>query len=102
MLIKRLQDHIDGKVEMSQTQTMAAKTLLDRTLPALSAIEYTQAEEIPEENQLLDRIFSILTSHPDLARAMVGRLQQALGSPIQAIAAPLPAAEQPTGDQEAA
>lgn len=39
MLIKRLSDHIVGKVEMSATQVNAAKILLGKALPDLSAVE---------------------------------------------------------------
>lgn len=37
-LIKRLQDHVDGKVEMSKTQVTAANILLSKSLPSLQAI----------------------------------------------------------------
>lgn len=101
-LSKILLDHATGKKLVDKSQIDAASILLRKVLPDLSAIEYTQQEELPEENQLLDRIFSILTAHPDLARSMVGRLQQALGQPLAPVAAPLPAAEQPVDGQEAA
>lgn len=40
-LINRLTDHALGKNEMTATQVQAARILLDRTLPALSQVEYT-------------------------------------------------------------
>jgi hypothetical protein len=35
-LVKRLQDHVHGKVELSATQVRAAEVLLARTLPTLT------------------------------------------------------------------
>lgn len=40
-LINRLQNHVDGKVEMGQTQVRAAEVLLRKCLPDLSAIDAT-------------------------------------------------------------
>lgn len=40
MIINRLQDHIEGKVELSSTQVSAALGLLKKTAPDLSAVEY--------------------------------------------------------------
>lgn len=39
MILNRLQDHIDGKVELSATQVTAATVLLRKTMPDLSATE---------------------------------------------------------------
>jgi len=41
MLIKRLQDHVLDKEEMTQTQLRAAEILLGKTLPNLKATEHT-------------------------------------------------------------
>ena len=38
-LVNRLQDHADGKNEMSPTQVRAAEILLKKAMPDLSAIE---------------------------------------------------------------
>lgn len=38
-LINRLQDHVDGTVEMSATQLRAAEILLKKSLPDLTATE---------------------------------------------------------------
>ena len=40
-LINRLTDHIDGKVELSNTQIRGIEILLNRTLPVLSSVEHT-------------------------------------------------------------
>ena len=37
MIVKRLEDHIDGKVDMSSSQVRAAEVLLNRTLPVLQS-----------------------------------------------------------------
>lgn len=38
-LVNRLQDHIDGKAEMSQTQLRAAEILLKKSVPDLRSVE---------------------------------------------------------------
>lgn len=40
-LINRLQDHIDGKVDLSATQIKGIEILIRKTLPDLKAIEGT-------------------------------------------------------------
>jgi hypothetical protein len=45
MLLNRLQDHVDGKVEMSQTQLRAAEVLLRKAMPDLKATDITTAGE---------------------------------------------------------
>lgn len=40
-LINRLQDHVDGKVDLSPTQVNAARILLDRSVPILARTEMT-------------------------------------------------------------
>jgi hypothetical protein len=40
-LINRLSDHVDGKIELSQTQVRAAEILLKKSIPDLSAVEMT-------------------------------------------------------------
>jgi hypothetical protein len=41
MLINRLSDHANGKVEMSATQVRAAEILLRKAVPDLSAVEHS-------------------------------------------------------------
>lgn len=40
MLINRLQDHVNGVIELSSTQVSAALGLLKKTAPDLSAVEH--------------------------------------------------------------
>lgn len=40
-LINRLQSHVNGEAELSATQIRAAEILLKKTLPDLSAVEWT-------------------------------------------------------------
>lgn len=40
MIINRLQDHVNGKVELTATQVTAALGLLKKTAPDLSAVEH--------------------------------------------------------------
>ncbi len=39
-LINRLQNHVLGEIELSQTQIQAAKILLDKSVPNLQSIEH--------------------------------------------------------------
>ncbi len=39
-LIHRLQQHVNGEVEMSATQVAAANSLLDRSVPKLQQIQH--------------------------------------------------------------
>lgn len=41
MLINRLSDHVEGKVELSSTQVTAALGLLKKTAPDLTAVEHS-------------------------------------------------------------
>ena len=43
--IKALQNHRDGKVNLSTSQLRACEILLDRAMPKLSAVEQTMIEE---------------------------------------------------------
>jgi hypothetical protein len=47
MLVDRLEKHILGEVEMSQTQMRAVEILLKKTLPDLSSVEMSGNEESP-------------------------------------------------------
>lgn len=40
VIVDRLQKHINGEIEMSQTQIAAANALLDRSIPKLSQIQH--------------------------------------------------------------
>lgn len=48
-LINRLQNHIDGEVELSQTQISAVNILLKKSLPDLQAITLAGEEDRPLE-----------------------------------------------------
>ena len=49
-IIHRLQQHIDGEVEMSATQIAAANALLDRSVPKLQLIQHVGDEDQPIEH----------------------------------------------------
>lgn len=60
-LINRLQDHIDGKCEMSQTQITAIRILLGKSIPDLQAVEHTgeiqhnHIARLPSPSQEIDQ-----------------------------------------------
>lgn len=41
MLLNRLQDHVEGKLDMTPTQIQAAKIVLAKTIPDLKAVEHS-------------------------------------------------------------
>ena len=43
-LVKRLQNHANGNIEMTQTQVQACKILLQKTLPDLKSTALTDSE----------------------------------------------------------
>jgi len=47
MIMKRLEDHIVGKVELSATQIQAARILLAKTTPDLQAVAHTGSDGGP-------------------------------------------------------
>lgn len=53
-LINRLQSHVFGKVEMSQTQVTAAMGLLKKTLPDLSATTIDANVHMTQEDALAE------------------------------------------------
>lgn len=52
MLVKRLQSHILGEVELSTSQVRAIEILLKKTLPDLSAIHSTDEKQKTLEDWL--------------------------------------------------
>ena len=40
VILRRLMDHVEGKIEMSSTQLKAAEILLRKVLPDLTSVEY--------------------------------------------------------------
>ncbi len=51
-LVNRLQDHAEGKVEMTSSQLKAAEVLLKKTLPDLSAMTVSGDEDRPLINEI--------------------------------------------------
>ena len=55
MIIGRLQKHIKGEIELSNTQLAAAKMLLDRVLPVLQFEKKTVEETRTIEGEVVHR-----------------------------------------------
>jgi hypothetical protein len=45
-IVNRLQDHVQGKVELSPTQIQAARILLDKCVPNLASIDQNVTGEV--------------------------------------------------------
>lgn len=71
-IVKRLEDHILGKVEMAASQVTAAIALLRKVVPDLSTTQVTgpnggpvQFQEITDELEIARRLSYILTAADD-------------------------------------
>jgi hypothetical protein len=70
MLVRRLKNHVLGKVEMSPTQLKAAEILLKKALPDLSAVEHSGSIEQPmTRDAIIERLTQLhaaaVASHVD-------------------------------------
>lgn len=69
-IINRLQDHMHGRCELAPTQVAAAKILLDRVVPVLSAVEQTRVDVLPPETELIATIQRLIAANPALIAAL--------------------------------
>lgn len=53
-IVRRLQSHISGRLELSPTQVRACEILLRKTLPDQSAIAHTGTLELTKPEELSD------------------------------------------------
>ena len=79
MLVNRLQNHAEGKVDMSATQVKAAGLLLSKVMPDLSAADITH--NAPEQT-LQEKFLALVNQvgekqaraiYPDLADKYLGK-----------------------------
>lgn len=62
MLVRRLKNHVLGKIDMSPTQLKAAEILLKKALPDLSAIEHSGEVAQPlTRDSILERLAALHT-----------------------------------------
>ena len=78
MLVNRLQDHVEGKADMTSTQVKAASVLLSKVMPDLSAADITTHEP---ESTMQEKFQALVhqigekqarTIYPDLAIRYLG------------------------------
>lgn len=74
MLVSRLEAASEGRVDMSATQVAAAKILLDKAVPSLSAVEQTTIDPSASlgESDIRDQLRTLLASHPDVVAELLG------------------------------
>lgn len=63
-IVRRLTEHVEGRVDMSPTQVQAARTLLGKVLPDLQTAELIHHEEPRTEAEILARLQSLLKALP--------------------------------------
>ncbi len=71
MIVKRLEDHILGKVEMTSSQVSAASILIKKTLPDLQSVQVEK--QTPNnwfENMTVEEIKAELDEIRDLAETL--------------------------------
>ena len=61
-IINRLMSAFNGEVELTSTQVNIAKTLLDKTLPDLKAMEISEAETV---DSVINRVERIIVNSAD-------------------------------------
>ena len=81
LILKRLENHVIGKLELSATQIQAAHILLRKTIPDLSSIEQVtiNPDNTLTEQEIKDRIAALVSNNP----ALLEQLKQADSTPEQ-------------------
>lgn len=74
MLVSRLEAASEGRVDMTPTQVAAAKILIDKCLPSLSAVEQTTIDPSSAlgEGDIRDQLRALLSAHPDIVQELLG------------------------------
>ena len=70
MILKKLQDHLAGKIDLTSTQVETAKLLLSKTMPALQSIEQTNTEQEINPDQVQSQLQAML-SNPSILSAIL-------------------------------
>jgi len=71
MIVKRLEDHILGKVEMTSSQVSAASILIKKTLPDLQSVQVEkQTPNNSIENMTVEELNADLEEIRDLAETL--------------------------------
>ena len=71
MIVKRLEDHILGKVEMTSSQVSAASILIKKTLPDLQSVQVEkQTPNNSIENMTVEELNAELEEIRDLAETL--------------------------------
>ena len=71
LLANRLEQHVNGAVELSPTQVQAAKILIDKGKPSLQAVEQTTHEEPASEGQIMASLAHLISQNPALLRPLI-------------------------------
>jgi hypothetical protein len=93
VLIKRLSDCANGKIEMNSNQIAAAKALIDKAVPTLSAVETTQLEAaaVSTEAEILEQLTALIRANPSLMSEIQGQVARQANGEAVATAKPLEA-----------
>ena len=71
MIVKRLEDHILGKVEMTSSQVSAASILIKKTLPDLQSVQVEKQTPYNSiENKTVEELNAELEEIRDLAETL--------------------------------
>lgn len=74
MLLSRLEDAAEGRVELTPVQAQAAKILLDKAMPTLQSVETTQIDPSATlgDADIRDQLRALLSAHPDVVAELIG------------------------------
>ena len=71
MIVKRLEDHIPGKIEMTSSQVSAANILIKKTLPDLQAVQVDkQTSNNSVENMTDEELYAAIEEARELAETL--------------------------------
>jgi hypothetical protein len=98
VLASRLEEHVEGKRELSATQVQAAKILIDKGKPSLQAVEQTFHEEPKTEEEIKAQLHALLPAllKDPGTRAQIQAMLNGAPSAVDAPETPLAGHEQAT------
>ena len=87
---EKLEAHLNGETELTQSQVSAAKILMDKGMPSLQSVESTEVNEFDSmsEEELKGMVQALITSHPWLLREFAPGVRAADEPSSAALASP--------------
>lgn len=74
--VDKLDDNINGLIELSNGQIKSIEILMDRASPKLQSTELHEVKEPPKKDDLIQNLFDIINQNPDVARELKAALDK--------------------------